>query len=124
MNLENPMKRYIEISILMLLILAAIAPMFYYGTPFYESNPDIAYVKAKVLHVMEGNIFTDPISGYDTLHPPMYHIFIVPLKAIGLSFRIILIMVSIFNVSLTVFFAFKILAHLFDRPINQITHNP
>ena len=115
------MNRKLELTLLILLILAIIGPMFYYGFPFYESSPDMAYVKAKVLQVLTGNIFTDPISGYDTLHPPMYHILIAPLKAIGLSFRVILILVSIFTVTLTIVFAYKVLVILFDRPTALLT---
>lgn len=115
------MNRHFKTALLVILALFIIAPLFYYGTPFYESSPDIAYVKAKILHVMEGDIFTDPVSGYDTLHPPLYHILVAPLKSLGFSFRLILIIISVFSISLTILFTYKVIDTVFDKQIAFFT---
>ena len=115
------MRRYWKEILLALVVLAVIAPLFYYGTPFYISSPDICYVKAKVLHVLEGDIFADPVSGYDTLHPPLYHIFLGFFKVFGLSLDTILILVTIFNVSLLFIFTFKIIEYVYDRAVAFLT---
>jgi hypothetical protein len=115
------MRRYWRKILLALVVLAIIMPLFYYGTPYCTSSPDICYVKAKVLHVMEGDIFADPVSGYDTLHPPLYHIFLGFFKAFGLSLDTILMLVTIFNVSLLFVFTFKIIEYVYDRAVAFLT---
>jgi hypothetical protein len=107
----NKHSRIIWLTILGFIILG---PVFYYRVPFSDISPDILYVKAKVLQIMQGSLFADPITGYDTFHPPFYHLFLIPFKSIGLDFNTILVMVTIINVSLMFFLVYKIVRTVYD----------
>lgn len=101
-------------------LLAAVAivmlsPLLYYGVPINLATPDILYVKAKVLQVMAGRLFADPVSGYDTLHPFLYYLAMVPLRVIGLSMNTILLLITIVNVAGVFFFAYRVIRTAFDR---------
>jgi hypothetical protein len=98
-----------------LLVLVLVGPILYKQLPVYLPTPDILYVKAKVMQVLRGNIFADPITGYDTMHPPLYHLVLAPFKALGLGTDFGLVVVTIFNVAGLMFFTFKIIETVFDR---------
>jgi len=100
--------------LLTLLVLAVVGPAMYYRAPLYVLQPDILYVKAKVMYVLRGMLFTDPITGYDTMHPPFYHLFLAPFVAVGISVDAVLKWVAIVNVALTFFFTFKVISHEFN----------
>ena len=102
---------------LLLTVLAAtlLGPLLYYRAPLYESAPDIFYVKAKVLQVLQGGIFIDPVSGYASMHPPYYHLFLAMLKAIGFDLNTILMAASIFIVATTIYFVFKIIKQVLNK---------
>jgi len=104
-----------EESLLGLLAVAIIGPLIYYRAPAFLSTPDILYVKAKLMQVLKGRIFADPITGYDTMHPPWYHLVLAPFKIIGLNIDLILAAVTILNVVLIVYFTFKLVETVFDR---------
>jgi len=44
--------------------------------PFLFYSPDISYHAAKILRVMHGEFFTDPVSGFTSYYPPLFHILI------------------------------------------------
>jgi hypothetical protein len=44
--------------------------------PYLLSSPDISYHAAKILRVMHGDFFTDPVSGFTSYYPPLFHILI------------------------------------------------
>jgi hypothetical protein len=107
-------RNYREI-ILAVLVLAIIGPILYFRAPWFFSSPDIAYVKAKVLQILAGGLYTDPITGYATFHPPFYHLVLAPFKAVGFEFNTILVGATILNVGLMMLFAYKALGVAFGR---------
>jgi len=107
-------KRNYRTAIITIIVLAMILPVLYYGVPWFGNSPDIYYVKAKVLQVQEGNLFTDPVSGRITMHPAIYHEVIAGLVFIGCDIDMALAIISILNVVLLVFFVYKIVRHLYD----------
>jgi hypothetical protein len=96
------------------LVLIIVAPVLYYGAPYFVNSPDMFYVKAKVLQVQQGNIYADPITGYDTFHPPLYHVVLAGLSFLGWSIDVNLILLTIINVSLFVYFTYRLCSHLYD----------
>ncbi len=68
------MSRYKKEPFLIALALILAVPVPYHGLPLYFFMPDIQFVKAKILHVMEGSLYADPATGFPTLHPPYYHL--------------------------------------------------
>jgi hypothetical protein len=96
------------------LVLIILGPIFYYFEPWLNFSPDILYVKAKVFQILQGGVFTDPITGYNTFHPPFYHLFLAPFTVIGLSLETVLILITISNISLMFFFIFKVVEGSFD----------
>ena len=108
-------KHHKDTLLLSSLIAIILGPLLYYRLPWYVSAPDIFYVKAKVLQVLAGSLFTDPITGYVTFHPPYYHLFLSFLSLLGIEIDWALIIVTVLNVSLIFFFAFKMLEVTFDR---------
>jgi len=97
------------------LAIILVGPLLYRMLPAYLPAPDILYVKAKVIQVWIGNIYADPITGYDTMHPPLYYILLALIGAVGFEINAGLIIITIFNVSLLLFFAFKVVEVAFDR---------
>jgi hypothetical protein len=67
------------------------------------------------MQVLQGRLFADPITGYNTMHPPWFHLVLAPFKALGLGLDFILIMVTVFNVALLIFFTYKVIETVFDR---------
>jgi hypothetical protein len=96
------------------LVLIIVAPVLYYGVPYFSIGPDIFYVKAKVIQVQQGNIFADPVTGYDTFHPPAYHVVLAWLVFWGLSIDFSMILITIVNVSLIIYLTFRLCSHLYD----------
>ena len=54
------------LAVVMLFTLIPLAPMFYNKFILYFGTPDIQYVKAKILRILAGQIYADPVSGYLT----------------------------------------------------------
>jgi hypothetical protein len=96
-------------------VLVILAPIFYYRVPWFFSSPDISYVRAKVMQILAGGLYTDPITGYATFHPPFFHLFLAPWKAMGLGFNTILVGVTVIDVALLFFFTYKVIAVAFSR---------
>lgn len=101
--------------------LILLGPALYFGFPYHYFSPDILYVKAKTLQVAAGHLFADPVSGYNTMHPPFYHLFLALAGLTGLNPDSILFAVIIFNVTLMLFLAYKCLEIAFDKITALIT---
>jgi hypothetical protein len=95
------------------LILAA--PVLYHGLPLYFFMPDIQFVKAKILHVMESSLYADPVTGFPTLHPPCYHLLLSIFSRLGISLNSLLLTVSTINICLIILFSFLFLKRIFDE---------
>ena len=109
-------KKY-GLAISLILAVVLLGPLLYNLFPPYFMAPDIQYVKAKVLRVLQGEIFADPITGFDNFHPPFYHLFLAPLEAIGIPIDYVLMLVIIFVVLCLFYFTFKIVEQQFDSTI-------
>ncbi|MCK5126857.1 MAG: glycosyltransferase family 39 protein [candidate division Zixibacteria bacterium] len=109
------MHKYRHESLLALFALVVIGPVLYYHIPPYYFTPDILYVKAKLLAVMRGDIFSDPVTGFPTFHPPFYHMFLAVLRFLGLSAEYLPLIVSIANVGATLVFVYLLTKRLFDK---------
>jgi hypothetical protein len=100
-------------GVLVLLIGLIVAPVLYYRLPWFVHSPDIYYLKAKVMWIMQGHILTDPITGYETFHPPFYYIVLAGLTSLGLSIDTVLVLVTLVNVILFITVGYKIIARVF-----------
>jgi len=98
-------------------VIIILAQLLYHATPMYIYYPDVAYIKGKVLQVLRGNLFTDPVTGYVSMHPPWYHVFLAGFSAIGFNINNVLLVITITNVSLLFFFVFRIMAGLYNREV-------
>ena len=85
---------WIVVAFALLLLL----PTLFNLTPLYYTSPDIEYVKAKTLRVLEGDLFIDPVTGITNFHPPYYHLFLALLSIAGISLDLSLTLVTILNV--------------------------
>ena len=90
-------------------------PLLHHLSPLYWMYPDIQYVKAKVLWVAAGDLYGDPVTGQPTFHPPYYHLLLNMMTGLGIGIRRLLWGVSLVNVSLMIFFVFKIVREAFGR---------
>lgn len=122
MNLKN-LKHVLSLHNLLLIGLALVilAPVFYYGLPWFDNGPDIYYAKAKLLQVQQGNIFADPITGYDTFHPPLFHLILYALMATGLSVNTCLILLTVIYIVFMIFLTYRIIEFTFDKDIALYT---
>jgi hypothetical protein len=109
------MSRYKKELLLIAFALILAAPVLYHGLPLYFFMPDIQFVKAKILHVMEGSLYADPVTGFPTLHPPYYHLLLSFFSRLGISMDILLLAVSTINICLIVLFSFLVLKRVFDE---------
>ncbi|MCP4569435.1 MAG: hypothetical protein GY841_17810 [FCB group bacterium] len=101
--------------LLPLLMLLILLPLLIKLSPFLVFSPDIEYVKAKVLRVLEGELYADPITGFPTFHPPYYHLFLAGLKTLGPSLNHILVGVTVSNVALLLLFVWRIIRRQFNE---------
>jgi len=110
-------------QILIILVFAAVisGPIVYFGVPKFYLSPDILYVKAKVMWVGAGHLFTDPVSGYPTFHPPYYHLILSWLVKLGFGLDLLLVAISIINVLLMSWFGFLALREVFDDTTALLT---
>ncbi|MFH1373404.1 MAG: hypothetical protein ABII79_06400 [bacterium] len=114
-------RRYVIPIIIGVVAAIMLGPSLYHlQAPFFYST-DMQYVKAKVLYVLSGKLFNDPVTGYPTFHPPMYHIVLAPFKAIGLSFSTILFWVFVFNMTMTFLMVYKVVVRAFDSYVAMLT---
>jgi len=98
-----------------MLIVVIFFPVISNYAPAYWGTPDIQYVKAKTLRVMEGDIFTDPVTGIPNFHPPYYHLFLSSFISLGINIDTILLWVSIANMLLLLLFTYLIIKEYFDH---------
>jgi hypothetical protein len=75
-------------------------PAIYNYAPAYWGTPDIQYVKAKMLRVMEGDLFADPVTSITNFHPPYYHLFLSVFSRLGANIDSLLLWVSVVNMLL------------------------
>lgn len=108
------MNKYRHHLILTTVALAILGPLLYYRAPYFLASPDVMYVEAKVLQVLLGNLYADPVTGLATFHPPYYHLLLAPFKALGMNLHTVLVIITISNVSLTILFAYKALQMAFN----------
>jgi hypothetical protein len=76
-------------------------PLIFAGKSFFFWTPDIQYVMAKVLWVLEGDLYTDPLTGYVNFHPPFYHLFLSMFIRFGCNIDNVLPIISLFIVCAT-----------------------
>ncbi len=100
-------------GILIILIGLIVAPVLYYRLPWFVHSPDIYYLKAKVMWIMQGHILTDPITGYETFHPPFYYIVLAGLTSLGLNIDTVLVLITLVNVILFITVGYKIIARVY-----------
>ena len=100
--------------ILSAMVLIILAPVIYYHAPWFANGADVFYAKAKLLQVQQGHLFTDPITGYDTFHPPLFHIVLYALTTTGLSADSGLTLMTILQVILIFFFTYRIIKSSFN----------
>ncbi len=70
---------------------------------------------------MNGHLYTDPVTGMPTFHPPYYHLFLSLFVRLGIGIDFLLIAVSIMNVALLMLFGYLLLRRLFDSTIALLT---
>lgn len=87
------------------------------GEPAYWGTPDIQYVKAKIIRVSQGNLFTDPVTGVVNFHPPYYHMILSVFYKLGIDLDSLLYFISILNTSLTIIIVFFIGNFLWGKSI-------
>lgn len=95
-------------SILAGFVIILIIPVLANGTLLYLGTPDIQYIMGKVLWVMQGELYTDPVTGIVTFHPPIYHLLLSIPARLGIDIESILYFMSMLNVAaicLTIFLA-------------------
>lgn len=115
------MNKYAHEIFLGLIIIIIVGPLLIFQSPPYFHTPDIQYVKAKTLAVMNGNLYNDPVTGYPSFHPPFYHLFLSWLVSIGVSLEIIPLIMALINSCLLIVFSFLMLAKIFDRTTSLLT---
>ncbi len=115
------MQKYRHEIILALFAIIVLGPVLYYSIPPYYFTPDVLYVKAKLLAVMEGDFFSDPVTGFPTFHPPYYHMVLAPLTKTGLSMEALILFISLCNVCLTMLFIYLIIQRFYDKTVALIT---
>lgn len=96
-------------------ILLLAAPVLIHQLPLYYFTPDIQYVKAKILRVMLGQLYTDPVTGFPNFHPPWYHVILSIPARMGIGLDTLLRYAAVQNVVLIMLFSWLILGRLFDR---------
>lgn len=121
----NPRRRNIQIY-LCVFILAVVCiglslQVIQHGTVPYIGTPDIQYVKGKVLQILDGNLFTDPITGIMNFHPPIYHAFLAFCVTAGIDIDSLLILLSVLNLWLLIFMSFLVVLRVFDIIVGFLT---
>lgn len=102
-------------------IIFVTAQIIYTGDLLYFGTPDIQYVMAKVLWVLEGEIYTDPITGFTNFHPPFYHLILSLFVRLGVSIDHILLIISVFNIGATCMAMLFIIRRCIDKDAAIIT---
>ncbi len=88
--------------------------ILYVGITPYLSSPDLNYVKAKSIWVLNGHLYNDPVTGVPTFHPPWYHFILSWFLRLGIQIDDLLMMVSLVNVLLLGIFVFLTIRSVFN----------
>jgi hypothetical protein len=112
---RTPMAKYKQAFVLVLFVLIIAGPVLYFQIPQHLVTPDIQYVKGKVLWILEGELFSDPVTGFPNFHPPYYHLFLSMFVRLGLAIDYILLAISVVNVGLLILFSYLTLKRVFDE---------
>lgn len=115
------MKKYSHEILLALFAIVAIGPVLYYSNPPYYFTPDVLYVKAKLMAVLRGDLFADPVTGFPTFHPPFYHLILAPFALMGISAETLTHIVPIFNVIGTLVLVYLIIKRFIDKTVALMT---
>jgi hypothetical protein len=121
---ENVVFSYLiryRVGIIALLVFLIAAPALYYGEPHGLYFPDLQYVKAKTNYLLDGHLFADPVTGYPTIHPPFYHLFVAPLKLAGLDYTSALLVLLVFNIAMFFTFSYLIVKTVYGNPTAILT---
>jgi hypothetical protein len=102
-------RKYYREILLGVLAAAVLTPLIYYGQPLHLLTPDIKYAKARVLQLNIADPYADPVTGYDTFHPPYYYLVLAGLNTTGLDIETVLFLITILNVILIIFLAYAAL---------------
>jgi hypothetical protein len=98
-------------------IVLLLGPLFYFHMPLHITTPDIQFAYAKILRILHGELFSDPVTGYPSFHPPYYYLILAAFARIGFSINFLFFMVAVSNVALLVIFMYQILKRYFDPDI-------
>ncbi len=121
MLIKPRLSTHYQYVITIILALITLGPWLYNLFPVFRFYPDFEYVMAKVIRVLEGNIFADPVTGIQNFHPPVYHVILAPFHALGIPTDYLLWFVTIINIVVMYILVFKILKRLFDSNTAIIT---
>ncbi len=119
--LELFLRRYWRETALFIVVGFVVGPLVYHGVPAYAATADVLYMKGKILQVLHGSIYADPVTGIDTMHPPVYHLLLAPFAAAGLELDTILILIAIVNVALMTFLTYRVTRQAFDPNVGLLT---
>jgi hypothetical protein len=98
-------------------VVLLLGPLFYFHMPLHLTSPDIQFAQAKVLRVLHGDLFSDPVTGYPSFHPPFYYLILAIFARLGLSINLLFFIVTVSNVALLVLFTYLILKRQFGPDI-------
>lgn len=107
--------------LLFLFALVIIAPLLNAGRPLHLSTPDIKYAKARVLQLNLSDLYADPVTGYDTFHPPYYYLVLAAVTGVGLSLDATLILLTVLQVFLLIFLSYTVLWAAYGRQAGFLT---
>lgn len=107
--------RFLRPLTLATLILLAVSPAFLGQYPLYYFEPDLEFVKAKILRVMLGDIFTDPVTNFPSFHPPYYHLFLSVFVRAGVGMDTLLRLSAVLSFGATLIFANLLLCRFWDE---------
>lgn len=120
-SLTHFMSIYWRELVLLLFMVLIISPVLIRLDLLYLGTPDLQYVKAKALRVATGDIFIDPVSGYPTFHPPLYHIFLAFWVKLGIPIDTILLILSLLNHCWLILLTYLIIRRVFNPDIAFFT---
>ncbi len=98
-------------------IVLLLGPLLYFHMPLHITTPDMQYAQAKVLRILHGELFTDPVTGYPSFHPPYYYLILAIFVRIGFSIDFLFFIVTVINIALMVLFTYEILKRQFGYDI-------
>ena len=89
--------------------------------PLYYFLPDIQYVKAKIMRVMQGQLFADPVTNFPSFHPPFYHLLLSFMVRAGIDLDRALVLIAAMNMILTIVLAYLVIKNMWDRETALLT---